>query len=81
MPGPDRPKMPEQQIACSICRKEIPLSSALTPQGAEYIEYFCGIECYEEFMTEQKASESSVSDIPGAPGAPSAPGKSGESGK
>ncbi len=58
MPGADRPKMPEQQIACAICRKEIPLSSAFTPQGAEYIGFFCGIECYEEFLAEQKSNES-----------------------
>jgi hypothetical protein len=50
--------MPEQQIACAVCRKEIPLSSAFTPQGAEYIGFFCGIECYEEFLAEQKSNES-----------------------
>jgi YHS domain-containing protein len=58
MPGPNRPQMPEQQIACAVCRKEIPLSSAFTPQGAEYIEYFCGMECYEEFVAAQKSGES-----------------------
>ncbi len=56
MPAPTRPETPAQLVACSICRKEIPLSSALTPQGAEYIEYFCGIECYQEFVAEHKAS-------------------------
>jgi len=57
MPAPDRPQIPEQQIACSICRKEIPLSAALTPEGAEYIGYFCGMECYEQFVTAQQPSE------------------------
>ncbi len=57
MPGPDRPQMPEPQIACSVCRKEIPLSAALTPQGAEYIGFFCGMECYEEFVAEQKSPQ------------------------
>lgn len=56
MPGPDRPQMPEQQIACSVCRKEIPLSAAFTPQGEDYIEYFCGLECYEQFVAAQSPS-------------------------
>jgi len=25
------------------------------PQGAEFIEYFCGMECYQEFMAAQKS--------------------------
>lgn len=57
MTTPTRPQMPSQLIPCSVCRKEIPLSSALTPQGAEYIEYFCGIECYQEFMAMQKSGK------------------------
>lgn len=57
MPGPDHPTMPEEQIACDICRKEIPVSAAFTPQGAEYIGFFCGMECYEEFMQAHKAAE------------------------
>ncbi len=55
MPGPDQPRMPDEQIACAVCRKEIPVSAAFTPQGAEYIGFFCGMECYQEFVAEQKA--------------------------
>jgi hypothetical protein len=57
MPAPIQPSTPPVRVACSVCRKEIPLSSALTPQGAEYVGYFCGIECYEEFMAEQKSGK------------------------
>jgi YHS domain-containing protein len=56
MTAPTHPALPEQRVACSVCRKEIPLSSALTPQGADYVLYFCGAECYEEFAAEQRAS-------------------------
>ncbi len=57
MPASTRPEMPTEQVPCSVCRKEIPLSTALTPQGAEYIGYFCGIECYQEFLAEQKLAD------------------------
>lgn len=53
MTTPIQPEVQPEKISCSQCRKEIPLSAALTPQGADYVGYFCGIECYEEF-TEQK---------------------------
>lgn len=32
--------------ACCVCCKEIPLDAAFTPEGAEYVEHFCGLECY-----------------------------------
>ncbi|MBK6629804.1 MAG: DUF3330 domain-containing protein [Betaproteobacteria bacterium] len=44
-------------IACDICRKEVPLSAAFTPEGAEYVEHFCGIECYQQFVAEAKKHE------------------------
>lgn len=27
---------------CCVCCKEIPLDAAFTPEGAEYVEHFCG---------------------------------------
>ena len=45
-------------IACDVCRKEIPLSAAFTPEGAEYVEHFCGIECYQSFAAEALKRES-----------------------
>ena len=30
---------------CCECCKEIPLDAAFTPEGAEYVEHFCGLEC------------------------------------
>lgn len=53
MATPMQPEVQPQKISCSMCRKEIPLSAALRPQGVDYVGYFCGIECYDEF-TEQK---------------------------
>jgi YHS domain-containing protein len=55
MTTPTQPEIQPQKIPCSMCHKEIPLSAAMTPQGEEYVGYFCGIECYDEFR-EQKES-------------------------
>jgi Domain of unknown function (DUF3330) len=55
MATPTQPEIQPQKISCSMCHKEVPLSAALTPEGADYVGYFCGTECYDEF-TEQKKS-------------------------
>lgn len=39
---------------CEACCKHIPLSSALTPEGADYVRHFCGTECYEKWQMRQK---------------------------
>jgi hypothetical protein len=39
-------------VQCSICRKEVPKDAALMPEGAEYIEHFCGTECYDQYFAE-----------------------------
>lgn len=55
--APDAPK-----VACDICRKEVPLTAAFTPEGAEYVEHFCGIECYQQFVAEAKQREKGGGD-------------------
>lgn len=57
MNTPVNPSLTPEQVSCSICRKEIPLSSALTPQVEDYVVYFCGLECYEEFVAEQNSGK------------------------
>ncbi|MGT5079087.1 DUF3330 domain-containing protein [Escherichia coli] len=40
---------------------EIPLDAAFTPEGAEYVEHFCGLECYQRFQARAStATETSV---------------------
>lgn len=41
---------------CCVCCKEIPLDAAFTPEGAEYVEHFCGLDCYERFQARAKAA-------------------------
>lgn len=42
---------------CCVCCKEIPLDAAFTPEGAEYVEHFCGLDCYERFQARAKARQ------------------------
>ncbi|TXT23231.1 MAG: urf-2 [Gallionellaceae bacterium] len=55
MATPIQPEVQPEKISCSLCRKEVPLSAALTPQGADYVGYFCGIECYDEFSAQKES--------------------------
>ena len=52
----DKPIAPsgEPAITCAACFNEVPLSAAFTPEGAEYVGHFCGIECYQQFLAEAK---------------------------
>ncbi len=54
---PMHPENQSRQVPCSMCRKEIPLSAAMTPQGADYVGHFCGIECYDQFAKQAKADK------------------------
>jgi len=49
----------EPITSCCVCCKEIPLDAAFTPEGAEYVEHFCGLECYQRFQARAKAATES----------------------
>lgn len=49
---------PDASLACRVCCKEIPLDAAFTPEGAEYVTYFCGLDCYRRFIARAR-------DVPG----------------
>lgn len=34
---------------CEFCHAHIPLSSALTPEGKDYVFHFCGPACFEKW--------------------------------
>lgn len=34
---------------CDFCNIDIPLSSALTPEGMNYVLHFCGTGCFEKW--------------------------------
>ena len=55
--------------SCCVCCKEIPLDAAFTPEGAEYVEHFCGLECYQRF----RARASTATETSGEPNACGSP--------
>ena len=36
-------------VECEVCLKEIPKSGAQSAEVRDYVVYFCGRECYEEW--------------------------------
>jgi hypothetical protein len=40
-------------VPCEVCLKEIPKSVALSAEDQDYVRYFCGVDCYEEWSSEQ----------------------------
>lgn len=58
MAGPRDPRVlpGEPKISCDACLKEVPRSEAKSHEGEEYVIWFCGLECYEQW---KKAEDSS----------------------
>jgi hypothetical protein len=40
---------PDPIVSCSVCQHEIPLSAAASREATDYVEYFCGVECYHQW--------------------------------
>jgi hypothetical protein len=38
-----------EMVACEICLKEIPISEAKSEEASDYVLYFCGIDCYQQW--------------------------------
>lgn len=36
-------------VKCEVCLKEVPKSGAQSAEARDYVAYFCGLECYEEW--------------------------------
>ena len=39
----------EQKVACEVCMKEIPASSAKSEEVQDYVLHFCGIDCFDKW--------------------------------
>ncbi len=46
----------ENMVSCEVCMKTIPTSEADSAEAEDYVAYFCGLECYDEWA-KQKANE------------------------
>lgn len=47
----------EAPIACEICLKEIPESEGSKSEVDDYVVYFCGLECYEQWSKQKEKKE------------------------
>jgi hypothetical protein len=47
-------------VACEVCLAEIPESVAMSSEGDEYTQHFCGIDCYNRWREENEAGKASV---------------------
>lgn len=48
----DKPAV-EEKVQCEICLKEIPASVAKVDEATDYVRYFCGLECYAKWKTQE----------------------------
>ncbi|ABA58089.1 hypothetical protein Noc_1614 [Nitrosococcus oceani ATCC 19707] len=47
----------EPKLNCDVCLKEIPQSEAQSAEAEEYVRWFCGLECYEQWRNDEKNKE------------------------
>ena len=55
------PKEPEN-VSCDVCLTEIPESVAMSSEGDEYTQHFCGIACYDKWREKDESSAAAEND-------------------
>lgn len=38
------------RVACELYQKEVPASEAVVAEATDYFAYFCGLDCYEQWL-------------------------------
>ncbi|MCU0813788.1 MAG: DUF3330 domain-containing protein [Burkholderiaceae bacterium] len=62
MPDHVHPTPDAQRVACEVCLKEVPKSEATVAEAADYVAYFCGLDCYQTWQAQARAT----GDVPKA---------------
>jgi hypothetical protein len=44
-------------VSCVECRKQVPKDEAHNAEAADYVAYFCGLDCYQKWLTKNDAAE------------------------
>jgi len=57
----DTQSLPDHTVACEVCLKEIPASEASSEEATDYVIYFCGLDCYQTWSSQEDQDESSAS--------------------
>jgi len=47
-------------VSCDIFMKEVPLNETTSPEIEDYIVYFCGLDCYEQWKSQGKKPDGIV---------------------
>lgn len=45
------------QVACEVCLKQIPSSEAASEEATDYVVYFCGLDCYQEWKDKRQTAD------------------------
>ncbi|MDQ1363573.1 MAG: hypothetical protein QG652_1434 [Pseudomonadota bacterium] len=54
----------QQLVSCEICLKSIPVSEAKSAEAEDYVAYFCGLECYDQWKHQESQHASGVARKP-----------------
>ncbi|MEJ2643745.1 MAG: DUF3330 domain-containing protein [Gammaproteobacteria bacterium] len=46
------------KVRCETCLKEIPRSEATSAEAEDYVVYFCGIDCFQQWRESNDPDES-----------------------
>ena len=47
----------EIKVKCEVCLKEVPQSEARIAEAVDYVVYFCGLDCYDEWAAKREMEE------------------------
>jgi len=47
----------QELLSCEICLESVPVSEAGNVEGEEYVAFFFGLECYEQWLSQQENIE------------------------
>jgi len=50
----DRWREAASHVTCA-CGREVPLSEAVVPEASDYVAYYCGLDCYEQWHSQAEA--------------------------
>lgn len=55
---------PKTLLQCSECLKEVPRSEAFVREGADYTLYFCGLDCFDKWLSANSGQEAGSAGAP-----------------
>lgn len=59
----DSAKAGSEQVFCEVCLKEVPKSGAAMAEMRDYVAYFCGLDCYDKWMSQRSAEVAEEPEI------------------